>query len=130
MTYSRPTLQEEEFLPTGFTEVRKDFLFLFSLSLLWHGLLQLVWGTDRWWEAEDCVFLGASGVEQQWRMGWGATPTQWPTPLCEEENHQNRNGTEVFWGRGRCLSLQWKMPVPLLKLEACRSLYYCNKILL
>lgn len=71
MTYSRPTLQEEEFLPTGFTEVRKDFLFLFSLSLLWHSLLQLVWGTDRWWEAEDCVFLGASGVEQRWRMGWG-----------------------------------------------------------
>lgn len=71
ITYSRPTLQEEEFLSAGFTEVRKDFLVLFSLSLSWHSLLQLVWDMDRWCGVEDCVLLGAPGVEQRWRMDWG-----------------------------------------------------------
>lgn len=60
MPYYRPTFEEEEFLPMGFTEVRKDF----SLPVLWCvSLFQPVWATDRWYGMGDCMFLGASAVK-------------------------------------------------------------------
>ena len=74
ITHSRPTHQEEEFLLTGFTKVRKDFLLLFFVSLLWHSLLQLSWDMDRWYGVEDYVFLGAPGIEQEWRVDRGGYP--------------------------------------------------------
>lgn len=46
-----------------------------------------------------------------------------------EENNKNRRTTEVFWGRGKCLGLHRRLLVSLLKLEACRSLYYCSNSL-
>jgi len=103
MTYARHTLQEEEVLPTGFTEVRKDFLFLFSLSCTasssWSGTRTsgVEWRTVCSWVHQ--VLSSSGGI-------WGATPAQWPSPLCEEKNNQNRNAIEVFLSRGRCLGLQ------------------------
>jgi len=54
MTYSRPTLQEVEFLPT---EVRKDLLFLLSLSLLQYSLLQSVWDMGQVVQSGGGAFL-------------------------------------------------------------------------
>lgn len=55
MTYSRPTLQKVELLPT---EVRKDFLFLLSLSLLLYSLLQSVWDMGQVMQNGGGAFLG------------------------------------------------------------------------
>lgn len=75
---------------------------------------------------EEGHSFGTSGAEQKGRKWSGELLILNGLIPYVEENNQNRNTTEVFWGKGRSLGLHRRLLISLLKLEACRSHYYCS----